>query len=654
RAGEGLTERASAAIDPVAVLRRPAVDRDRLVLDDAVRGPAGSERGEIDEQLERRAGLPPRLGDAVERRLAIAPPADHRDDAAVGAHRDQRRLRPGRSAAHRPFGEALQGPVESRPDLHLAEVRRLRLLRVRRDPVGEIGAGRNVRGADDGPRGPGGLSARLADHAGIGHRLQHQLAAFLRGGKIMRRREARGRLDHSGEHRRLGEVEILGIAVEIMVRGGAQAIDSVAEIDAGQIAREDLLLGQPRLEPEGDDHLLRLALDRPVARQEVGLGELLGDRASALADAAAAEVGERRAGHSARVDSPMAVEAAVLDRHERRRSQRIEPGHVDRRLLDRAADRDRVPVVGQQQERRVLERLERSRQGRCEHKPDERDEDQRRDRIKIDRPAAPARLEVELELLVAGRSVRRPFRRERIGQLLDRNAAAGPDTVSFRHARTILRSHHCVTAVKQWRPYIQRLAEWTLERKPGRMRRLAALLALAALLGAASCREEPRGAVKVVVIGGAPQLRDPAVAGLSPPDEVLLANAAQGLVGFDASGNIVGGLAERWTVSDDGLSYIFRIASASWPDGRPITAEQVAHALKRAIAARSKDSLKDQFAAVEDIVAMTDRVIEISLTAPRPDLLALLAQPQMAILRGGEGTGPFRLAAAADGTFRLT
>jgi len=186
------------------------------------------------------------------------------------------------------------------------------------------------------------------------------------------------------------------------------------------------------------------------------------------------------------------------------------------------------------------------------------------------------------------------------------------------------------------------------------MRRLAALLALSALLGAASCREEPRGAVKVVVIGGAPQLRDPAIAGLSPPDEVLLANAAQGLVGFDASGNIVGGLAERWTVSDDGLSYIFRIASASWPDGKPITAEQVAHALKRAIAARSKDSLKDQFAAVEDIVAMTDRVIEISLTAPRPDLLALLAQPQMAILRGGEGTGPFRLAAAADGTFRLT
>jgi peptide/nickel transport system substrate-binding protein len=186
------------------------------------------------------------------------------------------------------------------------------------------------------------------------------------------------------------------------------------------------------------------------------------------------------------------------------------------------------------------------------------------------------------------------------------------------------------------------------------MRRLAALLALAALFGTGSCRKEPQGAVKVIVIGGAPQLRDPALGGLSDGDEVLLANAAEGLVGFDASGNIVGGLAERWTVSDDGLSYIFRIASADWPDGKKITAEQVARVLKRAIGARSKDSLKDQFGAVEDVVAMTDRVIEISLTAPRPDLLSLLAQPQMAILRGGEGAGPFKLTAAGDGTLKLT
>jgi peptide/nickel transport system substrate-binding protein len=186
------------------------------------------------------------------------------------------------------------------------------------------------------------------------------------------------------------------------------------------------------------------------------------------------------------------------------------------------------------------------------------------------------------------------------------------------------------------------------------MRRILAVLMLAALLGTGGCRKQREGAVKVVVIGGAPKFRDPALGPLSAPDEVLLANAAQGLVQFDAGGNIVSGLAERWTVTDDGLSYIFRLASATWPDGKKITADQVARILKRELAPRSRNSLKEQFGAVDDIVAMTDRVIEISLIAPRPDLLSLLAQPQMAILRGGGGSGPFRAAAGPEQSVKLT
>ena len=184
------------------------------------------------------------------------------------------------------------------------------------------------------------------------------------------------------------------------------------------------------------------------------------------------------------------------------------------------------------------------------------------------------------------------------------------------------------------------------------MRRLLALLLILCLVPS-GCRKEPEGAVKVVVIGGAPQLRDPALGPLPEPDRVLLDSVAQGLVRFDAAGNIVPGFAERWTVSDDGLSYIFRIASANWPNGRKITAEDVARLLKREIAARSKNSLKDNLGAVEDVVAMTDRVIEIQLTAPRPDLLSLLAQPEFAILRDGAGTGPFTIAGTSDGALRL-
>src|SRR4051794_27648166 len=174
------------------------------------------------------------------------------------------------------------------------------------------------------------------------------------------------------------------------------------------------------------------------------------------------------------------------------------------------------------------------------------------------------------------------------------------------------------------------------------MRRSLTLLLLPALaLAPASCRQEPQGALKAVVIGAPPKLREPSLGPLSTSDAVLLENVAQGLVRFDSNGNIVPGLAERWNVSDDGLSYIFRIASTKWPDGEKVTAQQVAKLLKRQLAERSRNSLKDQLGAIEDVIAMTDRVIEIQLVAPRPSLLSLLAQPEMAVMRANNGSGPF-------------
>ncbi len=201
------------------------------------------------------------------------------------------------------------------------------------------------------------------------------------------------------------------------------------------------------------------------------------------------------------------------------------------------------------------------------------------------------------------------------------------------------------------------LAEWAIAAKATAMRRLFALLLIPALgLTPAACRQQPQGALKAVVIGGEPKLRDPALGPLQAPDAVLLQNVGQGLVRFDAAGNIVGGLAERWNVSDDGLSYIFRLSSIQWSDGRKITAQQVARLLKRELGPRSKNPLKDSLGAIGDVVAMTDRVIEIQLLAPRPNLLAMLAQPELAILQGNEGSGPFKElpAGGASGDVRLS
>jgi peptide/nickel transport system substrate-binding protein len=188
-------------------------------------------------------------------------------------------------------------------------------------------------------------------------------------------------------------------------------------------------------------------------------------------------------------------------------------------------------------------------------------------------------------------------------------------------------------------------------------RSIATLLVLAGLaLLPGACRPKPQGAVRVTVIGDSPKVRDPAVMPLSAPDAVLIASVGQGLVRFDASGNIVSGLAERWNVSDDGLSYIFRIASTEWPDGRKITAPQVARILKRSVGSSSANTLKDTLGAVDDIVAMTDRVIEIRLTAPRPNLLNILAQPEFSVVRNGDGQGPFIAdpVQGSPGVLRLT
>src|SRR5947209_2362908 len=98
------------------------------------------------------------------------------------------------------------------------------------------------------------------------------------------------------------------------MRSGPKPVDSVAEIDARQIARQDLLLVKPRLKPKSDDDFLRLALEGPIARQKTGFRKLLSDRAPALPDTAASHIGDKGSRHSPRVDSPVAIKATILDR----------------------------------------------------------------------------------------------------------------------------------------------------------------------------------------------------------------------------------------------------------------------------------------------------------------------------------------------------
>jgi extracellular solute-binding protein (family 5) len=168
------------------------------------------------------------------------------------------------------------------------------------------------------------------------------------------------------------------------------------------------------------------------------------------------------------------------------------------------------------------------------------------------------------------------------------------------------------------------------------------IAATAMSLGLSACGRDSEGVTRVAVIGPEPKLVETVTAPLSEGDALVRSNKAQGLVRFDERGQVVPGLAERWNVSDDGLSYIFRLQTGDWPDGRKLKAEDIARILSRQLRPSSTNPLKDTLGAVGEVVAMTDRVIEIRLKSPRPYLLQLLAQPEFGLVRAGVGTGPFR------------
>jgi len=183
-------------------------------------------------------------------------------------------------------------------------------------------------------------------------------------------------------------------------------------------------------------------------------------------------------------------------------------------------------------------------------------------------------------------------------------------------------------------------------RFPPAMRLLAAALLLA------GCGDKESGPISISAVGGEPRIANPNRERLDPPSAILLEAAAQGLVRFDAGGEIEPALAQRWIVSDDGLRYTFRLGKASWRGGR-ITAQQVVARLRAAAAPASRNPLQPILGAVDEIVAMTDDVLEISLRSSRPNFLQLLAQPEMAIVRDGQGSGPYRAERQPGGSVRL-
>jgi len=129
--------------------------------------------------------------------------------------------------------------------------------------------------------------------------------------------------------------------------------------------------------------------------------------------------------------------------------------------------------------------------------------------------------------------------------------------------------------------------------------------------------------------------------------QLVHAATTEGLVSLDSEGRIIPALADRWIVTDDGQSYIFRLRDGNWPDGPAISGESIRQALHQALVGLEHTPLALDLDDIEDIRAMAGRVVEIRLRRPMPDFLQLLAQPELGLMHHGLGAGPMALQSSA-------
>ena len=165
--------------------------------------------------------------------------------------------------------------------------------------------------------GLGVLRLLLGDGAGFHHRVEDQVAALDGAVRMAVGREVIGPLDHAGQQRAFGEIELAHVLAEVGLRGFAESVDREAaalpEVDLVGVHLEDLLLAEAVFELEGDDDLDDLALDALFGSEEEAARQLHGERGAALLLLPGGQVAHDRFGQAEVIDAVVLEEAAVFN-----------------------------------------------------------------------------------------------------------------------------------------------------------------------------------------------------------------------------------------------------------------------------------------------------------------------------------------------------
>ena len=177
----------------------------------------------------------------------------------------------------------------------------------------------------------------------------------------------------------------------------------------------------------------------------------------------------------------------------------------------------------------------------------------------------------------------------------------------------------------------------------------AASSALAILAGAASARDTVTVALQLE-----PPHLDPTSAAAGAIDQVLYSNVFEGLTRFMGDGSVVPGLAESWEISEDGLTYTFRLQDGvTFHDGTTMDAEDVKFSLDRARAEDSTNAQKALFADIASVDVVDPLTVQITLSQPNGNLLFNLAWGD-AVIVAPESIDTIKTAPVGTGAFTFS
>ncbi len=172
--------------------------------------------------------------------------------------------------------------------------------------------------------------------------------------------------------------------------------------------------------------------------------------------------------------------------------------------------------------------------------------------------------------------------------------------------------------------------------------RLLGLLFLCAMAG---CGPAQKRADLIFVNGAEPETLDPSIITGQPEGRIVNA-LFEGLTTFNAQGKSGPGMAESWTISEDGKTYTFKIRpNAKWSDGRRLTAHDFVDSWKRTLSPETAASYNYQLFYVKNaesfaagritdfsqvgVRALDDHTLEVTLENPTPFFLDLCATPPL-------------------------